>query len=130
MSYPETVEGLQAADARWHELFTKKFQNCDPQGNGGLSDEEQSEMDGIVLWKNNVMLGLMSQLRPLLTLKKGDLVEATFEDGNIYARISEEYNGGSYHIETIEGGGGCTIKPWRVRKLSELEVFNLKVNDA
>jgi hypothetical protein len=127
-TYPLTPKGYEEVHERMDALIAKKYKNCDPQGNGGLGDEEQKELEALFAWNQGALAKVSDYYQDFCRLKKGDVVEATFDDGVIYARISEEFNGGCYHIQTLEGGGGCTIKPHRVRKLSPLEVFNLGVN--
>jgi hypothetical protein len=123
--YPHTLEGYKAADARWKELWTKKYQNCDPQGNGGLTHDELLEWDAITLFRDNLFLETAGQMRAACSLEIGDLVEATLSDGMIYAQIGSRFNGHVYIIRSLTGGGGMSIKPWNVRKLSAIEVFTL-----
>lgn len=121
-----TPEIYEEKKERMDALISLKYSYT--KNGDGLTPAQEKELEELFRWNQKALSKVADFYQDYCMLKKGDLVEATFEDGTIFARISEEFNGGCYHIETLEGGGGCTIQPHKVRKLSPVEVFTLGVN--
>lgn len=125
IDFPYTPEGYEKAKAQMDSLIAKKY-NYRTDGDGLTAAEERTLQD-LFAWQKGAMSKVSDYYVSYCRLKVGDIVEATFDDGTLYARISEEFNNSCYHIQTLEGGGGCTIQPHKVRKLSPVEVFTLGV---
>ena len=121
VSYPLNKQGAIDSKKRMDFLIQKKH-------TVGLSPEEDQDLVDHFAFLDSVMKHFSEVWGELLNIEVGTLVEATFEDGTIYAKISEKFNGAVYMITTVDGNGsGCSIKPENIRVLSALEVFTLQV---
>lgn len=122
------AENYQKNNDRIGELIRIKYSKCKPNGEGGLTPEEEQEFLEREFWQGQALCSLSNYYQTYCTLEPGTLVEATFEDGTIIAKIHENKQG-HYTITTPDGNGsGCSIAAHKVRKLTALELFNLGVN--
>jgi hypothetical protein len=83
---------------RINDLIKKKYRTCKPNGDGGLSDAEEREFLGLCKWKSKATGKVADYYQAFCRLKVGDIVEATFEDGTIYAKISQAFGSRSLQL--------------------------------
>lgn len=124
------AENFEKNNKRLQALIMKKYTGWDEQKKEGtgLTPEEELEFVKLQYWHGQALSTMSSYVQGYCMLEPGDLVEATFEDGTIIAKIHENKRG-TYMITTPDGdGSGCSIPAHKVRKLTALELFNLGVN--
>ncbi len=127
---PYTAENYEKNTARIQELICKKYKKWDEHNRDGvgLTTEEMEELTERQTWQSQALSMLSNYFQTYCQLQPGDLVEATFEDGTIVAKIHENKRG-TYIITTPDGNGsGCGIHAHKVRKLSAVEIFTLGVS--